>query len=292
MINKGIAHIGVFFLYLLSLLPLPILHFFARLLYYFLYYIIGYRKKVVRNNLTNSFPEKSFDEILRIEKTFFKFLADLIFETIKMASISENELKKRFVVHNADKLNQYFAQNQSVLACGAHFGNWEWCPLVLNYYINAKNVVIYKPLHNEVFNNWFYNMRSRFGNIMISMRQTLRAVAQYKNEPTVIIFGNDQTPVQHETQHWVQFLNQPTATQLGIEKVAKQTNRPVFYLKVKPIKRGYYSLDFVPICLDPSKSVAHEITEKSFAFLEEMIHEDPAYWLWSHKRWKFKPTNA
>ncbi len=132
-------------------------------------------------------------------------------------------------------------------------------------------------------------MRSKFGNQMVSMRQTLRAIRASKGEANMFTFGSDQAPSKEDSNYWTTFLNQETSVQLGIEKIAKKTNRSVFYLKVNYLKRGYYEVDCVPICLHPKETAEFEITELHTQFLQEMIREQPEYWLWSHRRWKYKP---
>ncbi|MDQ1138822.1 lysophospholipid acyltransferase family protein [Pedobacter agri] len=289
MIKRGFAHLGVFFLYLVSLLPLPFLFFFARLLYYLLYYVIGYRKKVVRENLLRSFPEKSADQIIKIEKDFFLFLSELIFEIIKMTTISKQETLKRVKFTGLEQLEKHFNAGESVLACTGHYGNWELGTLALGLSISAKTMVIYKPLTNKIFESWFNTFRTKYGNVFIAMRQTLRGMAAYKNEPTLLCFASDQAPTREESKYFVDFLHQPTAALLGVEKIAKATNRPIFYFKVNVVKKGYYHVDVLPMCLNPASANEFEITNLHFKFLEDIIKEQPQYWLWSHKRWKFKP---
>ncbi|WP_029274384.1 lysophospholipid acyltransferase family protein [Pedobacter borealis] len=289
MIKRGIAHVGVFFLYLLSLLPLSLLFFFARLLYYLLYYVIGYRKKVVRQNLTHSFPEKSPVEIKAIEKKFFLYLAELIFEIIKMSSISKAETLKRVKFTGLEQLETHFAAGKSILACTGHYGNWELGTLALGLSISAKTMVIFKPIKNKIFETWFDCMRTKYGNVFIAMRQTLRGIAAYKNEPTLLCFASDQSPTREETKYYVDFLHQPTAALLGVEKIAKSTQRPIYYFKVNVVKKGYYHVEVLPMCLDPANVDEFAITNLYFKFLENIIKEQPQYWLWSHKRWKFKP---
>jgi len=289
MIKRGIAHVGVFFLYLLSLLPLSLLFFFARLLYYLLYYVIGYRKKVVRQNLTQSFPEKSLTEIKTIEKKFFRYLAELIFEIIKMTSISKAETLKRVKFTGLEQLETHFKTGESVLACTGHYGNWELGTLALGLSISAKTMVIYKPINNKIFETWFDCMRTKYGNVFIAMRQTLRGMATYKSEPTLLCFASDQSPTREETKYFVDFLHQQTAALLGIEKIARSTKRPVYYFKVNVVKKGYYHVEVLPMCLDPANMDEFAITNLHFKFLENIIKEQPQYWLWSHKRWKFKP---
>lgn len=283
---------GVFFLSFLSFLPTRLLYVFATVGYYLLYYIVGYRKKVVRENLINSFPEKKLEEIIVIEKQFFRFLSDLSMETIKMAAISASEIQKRVKFTNLDLIEHHFKKGESVLACTGHYGNWEWGMLALGLNLSEKCYVIYKPLSSSKFDQWFYKMRSRFGNVCVPMRQTLRMLATTKNEPSMFCFASDQSPVRGESHYWIDFLNQDTAALLGLEKVALQTNRPVFYFKLKLIKRGYYEVDCVPICPKPCETQKHEITNTHFEFLEDIINRDPSYWLWSHRRWKNKREYA
>jgi len=289
MLNRLTSHIGIFFIYALSLLPLPVLYVFATAVYWILYYVAGYRRAVVRSNLELSFPEKSREEIKLIEKRYYKYLAALIFEVIKMSTISKKELNKRYVFKNIDRMNAYFERGESVLACSAHYGNWEWGTLAIGLHVKAANFAIYKPLSNGIFNKWFHDTRTRFGNQLVAMRQTFRALNESKNAPSLFLFGNDQAPPKEESHYWMTFLNQATSVQLGIEKIAIKTKRPVFYLKLRVIKKGYYELDCIPLCEDPQNSNGHEITNLHVRMLEEIIREEPAYWLWSHRRWKHQP---
>jgi len=289
MIKKGISRIGIFFLGVLSLLPLPFLYFISNGVYILLYYVFGYRRKVVRENLRRAFPERNLAEIEAIEKRFFKYLASLIFEIVKMSNISKKEIRKRFLFKNKELIQAHLNRGQSVLFCSAHYGNWEWGTLGIGLNFSADHYPIYKPLSNPTFDSWFKKVRSRFGNKLIAMRQTLRALEASKNKPSMFSFGNDQAPSKDESHYWTTFMNQQTSVQLGLEKIAKKTNQPIFYLKVNCIKRGYYEVDCVPLCLNPKQTSEYEITEVHTRFLEEIIRNDPTYWLWSHRRWKYQP---
>ncbi|WP_316811886.1 lysophospholipid acyltransferase family protein [Pedobacter heparinus] len=291
MIKKTFSHIGIFFLNFLSLLPLSLLFFLADLAYYIVYYIFPYRKDIVRKNLSNAFPEKTNQERIAIEKKFFKNLVSMVFEVIKMRSISKSAVNKRVKFVNLDRVEAYFDKGESVLACTGHYGNWELGMLALGLNLSKPEYVIYKPLSNKVYDDWFYHIRTRFGNKFIPMRQTLRTIAGTRNETTMFCFAGDQTPVKEEAHYWINFLNQPTAVLLGLEKIALQTNRPIFYFKSRLIKRGYYEIDCIPLCLDPKSTEGHQITDMQFDLLENIIKEEPAYWLWSHRRWKHKPDH-
>ncbi|WP_214227758.1 lysophospholipid acyltransferase family protein [Pedobacter sp. B4-66] len=293
MFKKSLSHTGTFFLAVLSLLPLSILYIMADTAYLLIYYVFGYRRKVVRENLVNVFPEKTLDEIIRIEKKYYRYLSALIFEVIKMSNISAEEINKRFVFKNKEQVNEYLKNGESVLVCSAHYGNWEWGTMGIGLnFATADHYPIYKPLSNLIFDKWFRRIRSKFGNKLIPMRQTLRAIQASKDIPSIFSFGNDQSPSKNELHHWQTFLNQPAYIQLGIEKIAKRTNRPIFYFRISVIKRGHYEVDCVPLCLNPKDTQDYEITRLHTEFLEGIIKNEPAYWLWSHRRWKHKPAEA
>jgi KDO2-lipid IV(A) lauroyltransferase len=289
-INKYVSHLGILLLGVLSLLPLSLLYVLADGVYLLLYHIIGYRRKVVRENLQNALPERTLEEIINIEKKYYRYLASLIFEVVKMSRISRSEIEKRFVFKNKELALSYLKRGESILICSAHYGNWEWGTLGLGLNFPCAHYPIYKPLSNPVFDRWFKGVRSRFGNKLIAMRQTMRALAAGKNKPSMFSFGNDQAPSRDESHYWTTFLHQQASIQLGIEKIAKRTNRPIFYLQVKVLRRGYYEVDCVPLCLNPAETNEFEITEMHTRFLEKIIREEPAYWLWSHRRWKYKPA--
>lgn len=292
MIKKSISYIGISFLNLLSKLPLSFLHAIARVGYFFLYYILRYRRKVVNENLRSSFPEKSIAEIGIIEKTYFRYLADLIFEVVKLSSISDKELIRRVKFNNLELATNYINRGDSILACTGHYGNWELGMLALGLRIPATAYVIYKPLSSTIFDAWFYRIRTRTANLFIPMRQTLRSVVATKNNSTMFCFAGDQTPAKDDAKVWIDFLHQPTAVLTGIEKIAMQTNRPVIYFNMQLVKRGYYEVDCYLMAERPQELGEWELTKRNFSKLEQIINREPAYWLWSHKRWKHKPENV
>jgi KDO2-lipid IV(A) lauroyltransferase len=289
MIKQAASKLGILILNLLSLLPLQVLYVIADFLYYVLYHVIGYRRKVVRENLKNSFPDKSQAEITTIEKGYYRHLTSLIVEIVKMVSISKAELQNRFQFKNLELITGYLSRGKSIFACSAHYGNWEWGTLALGLHMQAEIYGIYKPVSNELFGRWFTKIRTRFGNHFIPMKQTLRAIMESKDRPTVFLFANDQTPLKTESTYWIEFLHQPTAILPGLEKLALRTSRPIFYFKTTVIKRGYYEVECVPLCMEPAVTSPNDITIAHVRMLESIINEKPEYWLWSHRRWKHKP---
>ncbi|MDB5004598.1 MAG: lauroyl acyltransferase [Mucilaginibacter sp.] len=290
MIKKGLSRLGIFFLYLISLLPFWILYLISDFLFVILYYIVGYRRKVVQENLQNAFPEKLVAERADIEKKYFKYLADLIVETIKMITISKAEMQRRVICTNPEVVQNYQAAGKSVTAVAGHYCNWEWAGM--EFSIDTRLFVIYKPLTDDVYDNFFIKIRSRFGAVAVAMKQTLRTMVAHKNEFTVTVFAGDQTPVREQSNYFTDFLNQPTAVFLGIEKIARLIDSAVIFYDMKRVKRGYYTYTIVPLVENAKESAEYEITEAHVKYLDALIKKEPQYWLWSHRRWKFKPEDV
>jgi len=279
-------------IWLLTLLPMPVLYLKSDFLYFIIFHIIGYRKKVVYRNLQNAFPDKDKDEIDKIARNFYKHFCDIIFETLKELNMSKAEMMKRVRYINSELINKYFNQRRSIIAVVGHYCNWEWLT-GFSLQTPYHGASLYKPLNNNQFNKVFGNMRSKFGTEMIPMKQALRSIIKNKRENrlTINCYISDQSPVREELDYFTRFLNQDTAVFLGIEKLAVKFNLPVVYFKMKKIKRGYYEVEILDISGKPTETAPNEITEKHVRLLEETILEEPAYWLWSHRRWKFKPSD-
>lgn len=279
-----------FFILLISLLPFWFLYFLSDILFIVLYYIIGYRKEVIRENLLAAFPNKSKEERESIAKKFYRFLADMILETIKMKSISAEEVKKRIKLNNPEEVYIHMNANRPVMGITGHYGNWELGIHRLSLMTEHPILIIYKPLTNKGFEKIFNDMRARFGAFMVPMKQTFRQILAYKNKPHISMFLSDQTPARSESNYFIPFLSQETLMFQGLEKIAQSTNFPVVYCHINRIRRGYYECTFTTLFDNPKTSAIHEITVSHAKFLENIIYKKPELWLWSHRRWKHKPT--
>jgi len=291
MIKKGFTKLGILILYLISLLPFWFLYILSDIAFVIIYYIVHYRRDVVQQNLRNSFPEKTDQERRDIERKYYRYLADLIVETIKMITVSEKQIRKRVVATNSDLVFEYFTKGKSIIAVAGHYCNWEMAALNFNFVTDKRFMIIYKNLSNKTFDDFFIKIRSRFGGQPVAMKQTLRKMVEYRKELTVSVLVGDQTPVMHEVNYFANFLNQPTAVFLGIEKIAKTIDAAVVFYDMKRVKRGYYEYTLVPLTETPKETAEHEITDMHVKYLEGMIRREPQYWLWSHRRWKFKPED-
>jgi Kdo2-lipid IVA lauroyltransferase/acyltransferase len=277
------------FLWLIALLPFPILYFKANGLYYLLYYVIRYRRKVVAINLKNSFPEKSPAQLKSIEKKYFHNLADIVVEFIKVQHISRTSIQKRMKILNPEMLDELYSLNKSVFIAIGHCGNWEWLAHTLALRPGHKPFAMIKPLSDPFFDDYMKANRTKFGGPqMIPFKQTYKTLLSNKHTINAVVNASDQTPARSEINFWTNFLNQNTPFFMGIGKMAKALDYSVLYFDIQRDKRGYYSIHIKPISISPKTDSAAEITEKYVSLLEQSIIENPDNWLWSHRRWKHK----
>jgi KDO2-lipid IV(A) lauroyltransferase len=274
---------------LITRLPLSLLYVFSDFCYLILYYLVGYRKNVVRTNLTKSFPDKTKKERRLIERRFFRYFCDLFVETMYMTHISEKEIRCRVSYGNYEGILEEYEKGKSVMMMTAHYGNWEWpCGLALDLPEKDPLYGIYKKQSNEQFDRFMFSLRSKFGGKPIEKKGLLRTMLKLKSEGKLGNFWmiSDQTPG-NSIHYWTKFLNQDTPTLTGTEQLARKFNYPVFYVEIVRTKRGYYHCEFIPISLEPTQTAEFEITEKYMQLLEKTIIAKPEFWLWSHRRWKY-----
>lgn len=271
---------------IISKLPFPLLYGLSSFTAFVLQHIVRYRAKVIHENLRNSFPEKSLAEIKKITRDFYLNLTDVSFESLKLISMSSEQLEKRVRVTNIELPLSTLNNGQSHLGLTSHLCNWEWllqiCAIKSPYPIDA----VYKPLHNEKMDKFIYNLRARFGAHPVAMKDTLRELIKNRKTVRSMAMVADQTPPHSEIQHWSTFLNQYTAFYVGGDKIGGAMQMPVLFVGMKRVKRGYYEVTFEFLKNLPVAKEGHEVTELFIKRLEAAIKEQPANWLWSHKRWK------
>ncbi len=273
---------------LISILPFRLLYITSDFLFLIMYYIVGYRKKVVYQNLHNSFPEKSAKEIRQIAKKFYHNFSDVIVEQVKLRSIKKDQCLKRMVFKNTEIIDKLYMQKKSVIGLIGHMGNWEWVGVFSKMIMPYPAYALYKPLSNSFFNNSLLKIRTRFGLQMVASKQAMRHYISHKDELTFTLMAADQTPLKSEAQYWTKFLNQETPVFTGAEKIAKSFGFALVFMELRRKKRGYYEVTISNLCDNPKNTGEHEITEKYMRLLEKSIIEQPDKWLWSHRRWKHK----
>jgi len=277
-----------FFVFWFCIIPFRALYVFSDILYYWFYYIHGYRKKTVLKNLRNSFPDKSEAEIYKIARGFYHYMVDVLLESLKSFTMTELNMVQRYKCVEPDFLKKFYNNNRSVICVNGHYNNWEWGGVATGSQIMHKPVGYYKPLSNKYIDNYINHTRVRGRSVLASINHTSDFFSKSWEEPCIFYMVADQSPYNVRLAYWMTFLNQDTAVLHGPEKYARIHNLPVVFPKVKKIKRGFYEVEFILLEDNPVNSKPGEITRKFMQALENMIIENPSYYLWSHRRWKLK----
>lgn len=283
-------YIALPFIYLISLLPFRVLYILSDFIYFIIFTLIGYRKKVVYDNLRNSFPEKTEEEIDAIARKFYSYFCDLILETLKTLTIKEKSLRKHVKFDDTSVFEKYAAQNQSVIIVMGHLGNWELGGARTALEKTHQLYVIYHPLSNKNFNKLIVHMRTRLGNKLYAMNEVLRGMVRDRKDLTATAFIADQTP-QPNGAYWTTFLNQDTPVFTGTEKIAQKFKYPIIYISILRPKRGLYEMKAELLIENPEETSENEISELHTKRLERDIVAHPEIWLWTHRRWKHKRNN-
>jgi len=277
--------------YALSLLPFRLLYFISDGLFPIVYYIVRYRRKIVRKNLSASFPEKSLTEIKKIERQFYHWFCDYIFETFKLLSMSDEKLLRHVEYHNVEEVEKFFDEGRNCSAIAGHYCNWEWfcgLPAFIKRHPQAVVGLIYHPLYNKAVDRLLIDIRSTHGGVCVPKKDILRRLVTYKQEGLCSLFSyvSDQAPKWENMHLWVDFLHHDTPVFTGGERIMRKMNDAVFFVDIKRPRRGRYVFTFKLITGEAAKEEEFVITRRFFQMLEENICHAPAYYLWTHNRWK------
>ncbi len=289
---KNIAYHVLFVIwYIVSCLPLWVLYLLSNLISFILYYVIRYRRKVVRKNISESYPNLSRRKRWLIERRFYTHFCDIFMESVKFFSISKKELMKRMQFKGVELVEDSCRRGKSCGIYLGHYGNWEW-PSSMPLWINPElglTAQLYHPLENLVTDRLVYYTRQRFGGISIPANQSIRELVKYQKlgKPLIIGFVADQTPWWRDIHYWTNFLNHPdTPVFTGAERIMKKFDMDVYYLDIRRIRRGKYVAEYKRITTTPKECPEFWITEQYNRMMEKTINRAPSYWLWSHNRWK------
>ena len=258
-------------------------------LFYLIYYVARYRRKVVRTNLTESFPGKDLKEIKSIEKKFYRFFTDNLLESCKMTTISQEEIKRRMNFKNMDAFNADLKAGKSISLYLGHFGNWEWCSSIPLHFIDGiTSAQIYHQLRNKNIDKLILRNRERMGATCIEMRKTARYINEQVKEHRVCVTGfiADQSPRMKDVRYFLPFLNHQVPVLVGTEKLTKHYDFAAWFVRVKRVRRGFYEADVIRMHEDPKTLPDYELTGIYFRMLEEVIQAQPELYLWSHRRFK------
>jgi KDO2-lipid IV(A) lauroyltransferase len=275
-------------LWFVSILPYRIFYLLSDFFFFLVYHVIGYRKKVVYDNLKLVFPKNDEKEILRIRKDFFKHMCDMFMEMVKTMNLSKSQVEKRYHVKNIEVINE-IEKTKSILVVCSHYANWEW-NVSMNNYVKSKGYAVYQKIGNPYFDKWIKNLRERWNTTLITQKQTVKTVVRDKINGVTGIFGmvSDQSPQAHRAQYWSEFMGVKVPIFNGAETMARKMDLAVVFLKVSKVKRGYYEAEFIPITTSGSETEKNEITDRFLRLTEQQINEKPEHYLWTHKRWKHR----
>jgi len=278
-------------IFFVSFLPFRFLYILSDLNFYIFYFLLRYRRKVVFTNLKNSFPEKSEPEIKELTIKYYKYLTDLFFESLKGMSLNNKELERRHKYVNPEVINKFLNEKRSILGVTAHYGNWEWGAFSGASQFKGKMVTFYKPINNRIIDKYMVQHRSRFNCHMVPIGETFYTFRHFQNEEVTYFMVADQSPSNLRRSYWLNFLNQDTPFIHGPENYSRNYNFPVVFIEIRKIKRGYYEVHFSLLTENPTDLPEGEITRLYAEKLESVIQREPAYWLWSHRRWKRKRSD-
>lgn len=276
-------------LWIISILPFHIFYWFSDMIYFLVYYIIGYRKKTVRANLAMALPHLNDEERLVIEKKFYQHLCDMFLEMVKTMTISSEEMNKRFVITNLEVIKEYEKKGKSIMLIASHYASWEWL-ITLNLKLTYQGVAVYKQLANKYFDKLIKRIRSKYNTQLIATNKTIPFISNNHKKGILSVYGlpSDQSPKLERIPHWDTFMGIEVPVHTGPEVLAKKYDMTVLFAKIKKVKRGYYELTLVPISDNPRSIPNFGITHAYIQEVEKQILEAPEYYFWTHKRWKHK----
>ena len=278
---------------LLSRFPLSVLYALADCLYVLVYHVWRFRRKLSLSNLSNSFPDKSAQELEQIARQAYRNACNMIAEVLKGAVMSEQELRGRVRILNIDVLARFTQAGQSVIMLASHHCNWEWLLIASCLEPGVHVDAVYKPLRVAAIDRFMVEMRSRFGGNPIPVKDFLAAVLRRRGTARVLALVADQTPPWDEDKHWTRFLNQDTAFFVGADRIARIMRAPVFFVGMRRVRRGYYEARLQLLAEPPYSGASADIVERYARAAEAHITQYPADWLWMYRKWKYKkPLSA
>ncbi|TVZ57212.1 KDO2-lipid IV(A) lauroyltransferase [Lutibacter sp. Hel_I_33_5] len=274
-------------IWLISILPFRILYIKSTFLFYITYYIIGYRKKIVMNNLKLAFPNKSATELKIIHKKFYRYFIDFIFESIKTLTISEKEIKSRYHFKNIKVIDDLYKKDKSIALMMAHYGNWEW---IISLTLNTEmdSYAAYTKVNNPYFERLVKKYRSKFGMHLIKASETTKTIlTNHKNNKTgLFVLASDQSPTVEKAHYWREFFGQKVPVHIGGDMIGRKFDYAVVNANVTRVKRGYYEIDIETITEDAKSLPRNKVIDIYTDMIEKHISKQPEFYLWSHKRFK------
>lgn len=264
------------------------MHILADIIYFIVYHLVRYRRRVTRNNLAKAYPQWSAEERHRIEKNYYRHISDLLVEGVVNLYASPKRILRHYKVVNRELVNAYYEKGQSVVLMSSHYNNWEYMVSSLNFQIRHVGIGVGKPLENKSVAGFITRRRSRFGTEIVDQTNVRQKMSYYQSHqvPAAYMMLSDQSPNDVHKSYWTMFMNQETPFIYGAEYFARKYDMPVLYYEVRKVKRGYYEVEFCSLCEKPNEVPQYTIVAEYIKRLKQTIDQAPQYWLWSHRRWK------
>ncbi len=287
--NFILASLLIFFIFLIGIIPFFLLYPFADLMYFLLFHVFRYRKKIIFDNLSASFPTMEQQKLNQLFSLSYKNLTDILVEGIKGFTMTRGQISRRHKILNPEIVEPFYKAGKSIIALPTHYGNWEWGALSPGLFIKNFNIIgFYKPFSNPFVDRFMRKNRSRTGTTLASIYENSKTFEVVKDNPTIYIISAELSPSNADKAYWVNFLGRNTAFLSGPERHARNNDIPLVYVDIQRVKRGYYELTLSVLADKPSELKEGEITRRYAKMLESQISKKPENWLWSHKRWKLK----
>jgi KDO2-lipid IV(A) lauroyltransferase len=276
-------------IWVISMLPFRLLYLFSDFIYFIVYRIIKYRKKTVRENLALALPHLTDAERSVIEKKFYHHMCDMFLEMIKTMNISKEEICNRFVFKNIEVYKELEKQGKSIAVICSHYASYEWI-ISMNYYSDFVAYGIYKQLKNPYFDKLVHKIRSRFNAKLITTKQTIPTIIENSKNNVLSLYGfaSDQSPRANSAFHWTKFMGIEVPVHTGAEMLSKRYDMNLVYLNTKKVKRGHYEATLEILSDNPKDVPNYDLTDQYLKLLEKQIYDEPEYYLWTHKRWKYR----
>jgi KDO2-lipid IV(A) lauroyltransferase len=288
-VDRAVYLLAYPLLWLIARLPFPLLYSLSDGVYFIIYRLVGYRKKVVRTNLQLVFPNRDTEELRKIEKKFYAHMCDMFLEMLKTMAISQEEILRRFTYTNLEVVKEFEDREQSFVIFMSHYGSWEWA-LSINQLIRNQGFGTYLPISNKYFDRLVRKIRAKFGLTLVTTRQTAETMARNHKEGVLATYGliSDQSPQLKKDGYWGKFMGIEVPMHVGAEQLCRRYNLPAILLNARKVKRGYYQGTFEVLAEDPNSLPRFGITDAFFRATEALIEEAPEYYLWTHRRWKHR----
>lgn len=267
------------FLWMSKFVPNFLLRWIEQLLYFLLNHALKYRKQVIQKNLKLVFPFLNSAQIADITHRQYRAIVRYTVEGLIGFEMKSESLLNKIKFENLEEFRQFHAIHPKIILLAAHYGNWEWYATVLPAVLQKNVIGFYKKINNPKIDKLIREKRGRLGLEMVPHHEAARRFAQPKFDSEIYLLIADQSPPKGSIAIQSDFLHVPTLFQVGPQKLSRKYAYPCVYLACTPLEEGY-SIRFhmIPTDADPLQSYV--------VLLQTQIETDPAYWLWSHKRWK------